>query len=352
MKRRNFLVGSAFTAAAFAEPALFALTTPQVEGVARATGGRIGLAEAEIVHENVVHLRRLDHQYGSGRVREQVVRLLGHEAARARQGSYSETTGRALLGAVARLADLAAGTSIDIGRHALAQRHQIQALNLAVGAGDRMFAADVLVRMSHMAVLVGQGAPTTDGRRRNARQGLALARAGRSLAGTAPIPTLTTALHAVEARGHALLDDAVETRRSMRAAELAYARTRPSAEPDHLHYAEGQFAADLGRCLRDIGDGQESVRELTRALDTNPPHRVRSRCIIEADLAASYLVTGEHEQAASLGRTAVRTATTMTSARVTERLRVLRSQVRAQPRSSGQLTDLDSRVTRLLADNP
>jgi hypothetical protein len=63
-------------------------------------------------------------------------------------GTYSEKTGKALLGAVAQLADLAAGTAVDIGRHSLAQRYYIQALNLAMSAGDRLYAANVLVRMS------------------------------------------------------------------------------------------------------------------------------------------------------------------------------------------------------------
>ena len=57
------------------------------------------------------------------------------------KSSYSEKTGKALLGAVAQLADLAAGTAMDVGRHALAQRYFIQALDLAMSAGDRLYAA-------------------------------------------------------------------------------------------------------------------------------------------------------------------------------------------------------------------
>ncbi|MBV9313679.1 MAG: hypothetical protein JO100_07950 [Pseudonocardia sp.] len=73
MDRRKFLLGSTFTAAAFSEPALFALTVPPAENTSRVSGRRIGMPDVEIITENIAHLRRLDHRYGSGRVREQVV---------------------------------------------------------------------------------------------------------------------------------------------------------------------------------------------------------------------------------------------------------------------------------------
>lgn len=155
MERRTFLVGSVFSAAAFSEPALFALTAPPAGGAARAAGRRIGMADVEVITEHVAHLRRLDHRYGAARVREQVVQLLNREADTVLHSSYSEKTGKALVGVVAQVADLAAGTAMDVGRHALAQRYFIQALDLAMSAGDRHYAAFTLERMSHLTILVG-----------------------------------------------------------------------------------------------------------------------------------------------------------------------------------------------------
>jgi hypothetical protein len=94
MDRRKFLLGSAFRAAAFSEPALFALTVPPTENTARVAGKRIGMPDVEIITENLAHLRRLDHRYGSGRVREQVVQLLHREASTVIHGTYSEKTGK------------------------------------------------------------------------------------------------------------------------------------------------------------------------------------------------------------------------------------------------------------------
>jgi hypothetical protein len=44
MRRRKLLLGSVFSAAAFAEPALFALTVPPAQSTARAGGQRVGMA--------------------------------------------------------------------------------------------------------------------------------------------------------------------------------------------------------------------------------------------------------------------------------------------------------------------
>jgi len=107
LKRRSVLLGVSVTAAVFAEPALLALTAPPVADVARDAGGRrIGMADVEILIENVAHLRRMDFRYGSGRIREQAVQLLHHEATTLLRGSYSDVTGRALLTAVAQAARL------------------------------------------------------------------------------------------------------------------------------------------------------------------------------------------------------------------------------------------------------
>jgi len=138
MGRRKFLLGSAFTAAAFSEPALFALTVPPAENTSRVSGRRIGMPDVEIITEIIAHLRRLDFRYGSGRVLEQVVQSLHREANTVVHGTYSEKTGKALLGAVAQASRLAGSMAADVGRHSLAQRYYIQTLNLAMSAGDRL----------------------------------------------------------------------------------------------------------------------------------------------------------------------------------------------------------------------
>jgi len=352
MDRRKFLLGSAFTAAAFSEPALFALTVPPVENSGRVAGKRVGMHDVEIITENIAHLRRLDHRFGSGRVRDHVVQLLHREASTVMHGTYSEKTGKALLGAVAHASWLAGSMAADVGRHSLAQRYYIQTLNLAMGAGDRLYAANVLSHMSRLTVQIGYGAITDHDRLHHARQAVALARAGRSVANGKATPVLSSLLHAVEARGHALLRNANATRRSVREAERHHERARHGDEPNWLSfYTEAELAADLGRCLRDVGEPMQGTRMIKQAMDTYEPWRVRSRCFVQTDLATAHLISRDYEQAAALGRDAVRTASEVSSVRTLERLRTLQRQVRALPSASRHLRELDERITDLLGRN-
>ncbi|MGH3993219.1 MAG: hypothetical protein ACRDSN_12255, partial [Pseudonocardiaceae bacterium] len=159
MRRRKLLLGSVFSAAAFAEPTLVTLTVPPAESTARAGGRRIGMADVEILTEQIIHLGQLDHRYGSGRVREQIVALLHKESNELLHGTYSEKTGRALLTAVAKATRLAGYTAADVGRHALAQRYYIQGLDLTMRAGNRAYAAEMLSEMSRMTLLIGHNTP-------------------------------------------------------------------------------------------------------------------------------------------------------------------------------------------------
>lgn len=353
MDRRKFLQGSAFTAGAFSEPALFALTMPPTENTARGAGRRVGILDVEIITENITHLRRLDHRYGAGRVREQVVQLLNREASTVIHGTYSEKTGKALIGAVAQASWLAGLMAADVGRNSLAQRYYIQTLNLAMSAGDRLYAANVLAHMSRLTVQVGQGALADHDRQHHARQAVALARAGHNVCNGAATPTLSALLHAVEARGHALLGDSNTARASVLSAERHYARSRTEDEPLWIQfYSESELAADLGRCLRDTGEPDQAVRLISQAFEGYEPWRVRSRCFVQTDLAAAHLVSRDYEQAAILGRDAVRTAAKVSSTRTVDRLRTLQRQARPVRASSRHLIELDYRITNLLTRRP
>jgi hypothetical protein len=285
MDRRKFLLGSAFTAAAFSEPALFALTVPPAENTARVSGRRIGRPDVEIITENTAHLRRLDFRYGSGRIREQVVQLLHREANTVLPGTYSEKVGKALLSAIAQASRLAGSMTADVGRHSLAQRYYFQTLNLAMSAGDRPFAANMLSDMSRLALHIGQNVVAKHDRLRHARQ-----------------------------------------------AWFGF-------------YTEAELAADLGRCLRDVGEPEQGTRLITQAMDSYEPWRVRSRCFVQTDLATAHLVSRDFEHAAAFGRDAVRTAAQVPSTRTLDRLRTLQRQVRPLRASSPHLSELDERIT-------
>ncbi len=349
MRRRKFLLGSAFNAAAFSEPALFALTVPPAERAARVSGRRVGMADVEILTARVTQLRQLDYRYGSGRLREQVVSLLHREANQLLHGTYSEKTGKALLTAVAQAAKLAGFTAADMGRAALAQRYFIQALDLAIAAGDRRYAAAVLSEMSAMTVQIGQNALTEHDRLRNGRQAVALARAGLAVTQGTATPALAAELHALEARGLALVGDAREAHRAVLEAQRCYEVMRLDGEPQWLAlYTEAAFAADLGKCLRDLGEAGQAITLSATAVRDYEPWRVRARCFAQTDLSGAHLLGNDLEQAAALGRDALRTAAQVSSTRTLDRLRTLQRQVQPLRAGSPHLRELDERITAFL----
>jgi len=348
MRRRRFLLGSVFSVSVFAEPALFALTVPPVESTARAAGGqRVGMADVEVLTEQITHLGKLGHQYGSGRVREQMVALLHQEANQLLHGSYSEKTGKALLGAVARATETAGFMSGDVGRHALAQRYHIQALDLALRAGDRCCAADILQEAGRLTVRIGENASAGQDSLRYGRQAVAQARAGLTIAQGTATPALAAKLHAVEARGFALLGDAREARHAVAAAQRSYESVSP--EDAALFYTVNGFGADLGRCLSGIGDTEQAITFGTMALRGCEPWVIRGLCVTQTDLARTHLLGRDLEQAAALGRDALRTAATLSSTITVDRLLTLQRQVHLLRSASPHLTHLDDQITGFLA---
>ncbi|MGH3939371.1 MAG: hypothetical protein ACRDTG_12185 [Pseudonocardiaceae bacterium] len=347
MRRRKLLLGSVFSAAAFAEPALVALTVPPTECTTRAAGRHIGMADVEILIQQVVHLGQLDHRYGAGRVREQVVALLHREANELLHGTYSEKTGRALLTAVSKLTRLAGYTAADIGRHALAQRYYIQGLDLTMRAGNRAYAAEILSEMSRMTLLIGQNTLTDHDRFRHGRQAAALARAGLTIAQSTAAPVLVAELHAMDGRALALLGDTRGARQAVLTAQRLFDSLRPDDETP-VFYSDAAIASELGRCLHDIGEPEQAITMSTTALRDYEPWRVRNRCWVQTDLASAHVLHHDLEQAAALGRDALRTAAEVSSPRLLDRLRTLQRQVRPLRSASPHLADLDTRITDFL----
>jgi len=347
MRRRKLLLGSVFSVAAFAEPTIFALIVPPTQSSARAAGQRVGMADVEVLTEQINQLRKLGGQFGSGRVREQVVVLLHREANTLLHGTYTEKTGKALLSGVAQATRLAGFMAADTGRDALAQRYYIQALDLAMRAGDRLYAAFVLATMSRMTVRIGENTPAEHDTLRHGRQAVALARAGLTITQGAATPALAAELHTLEARGLALLGEANAARRAALAAERLYESVRPGDEPpwQGLFYSECDLTSDLAVCLRGIGDTQQAITLGNAALQACAPWKVRGRCIDQLDLARTSLRGRDLEQAAAYGRDALRSAADVSSSIITQRLNTLHRQIQPLRAGSSHLRELDERLT-------
>ncbi|WP_313888201.1 hypothetical protein [Lentzea alba] len=326
INRRNFLMGTAFSAAAFAQPAWFAVTaTP-----ARATA-RVGNTDVQMLLETVRHFERLHRRHGGGPVRQQLIHFVHHQARAALHGSCSDAVRQDLFSAVAQATWMAGLTTVDSGRHALGQRYYTQALNLAVQAGDRLYAANALAEMSRVTIDVGQ----------DPHHAAALARSAVQLANGDATPALGAYLHAIEARGLALLGDVKGTQTALDNAQRSF--DRDGTEPDWLSfYGASDLMSDIGQCLRDTGRPQQGVALLERALDTLPEHRVTARAKTQIHIAAAYLELRDYEKADQVTADALAAISTLSSSRIVERVKGLRR------RANRRHNDLDERIADFL----
>ncbi|MGA5194844.1 regulator [Streptomyces exfoliatus] len=287
-------------------------SVPRQRGTDRGPGQRVSTGDIAALRSVGELFRTLDHAYGGGHARQALVRYLEHEAEPMLRGTYGESVGRRLFAAVADLTRLAGWTSYDIAAHGLAQRYFVQALRLAQAAGDRAYGSYVLLTMSCQAVYLGHG-----------REAVQLARVAQQGVGPAAPPVVQAMLHAIEARGHAVLSEARACSASLVRAERALEAARPGDEVPYWArmFDEAQLADELGHCHRDLQQYRPAAQHAERALQLRAPGFARSRLFCRVVLATSRLALGELDQACALGAEAAQQASEMRSARAVEYVR-------------------------------
>ncbi|MFD9971106.1 regulator [Streptomyces sp. NPDC059011] len=320
---RDWLIGRADERVARGEPAQSGAqarvpgqgartSVPRQRGTDRGPGQRVGSGDIAALRSVGELFRTLDHAYGGGHARQALVRYLEHEAEPMLRGTYGESTGRRLFGAVADLTRLAGWTSFDIAAHGLAQRYFVQALRLAQAAGDRAYGAYVLVTMARQAVYLGHG-----------REAVQLTRVAQQGVGSSAPPAVQALLHAVEARGHGVLGEVRPCTASLVRAERTLDTARPGDDVPHWarFFDEAQLADEFGHCHRDLQQYRAAVQHAERSLQLRPPGFARSRLFCRVVLATSRLGLGELDQACALGAEAAQQAAEMRSARAIEYVR-------------------------------
>ncbi|MGW6458579.1 transcriptional regulator [Streptomyces sp. NPDC055078] len=311
--RRDFLSGAAVAASALVEPSRDWLITGADAQVARTAGARVGSSDVEAVRAMTAALTELDHRFGSGHVRPVVVHYLNSVVSGLLSGSYRESVGRELFGAVARLTELAGYMAVDTGQPGLAQRYYIQALRLAQAAGDRAYGGYVLAAsMSHLAAQLG-----------NPREIAQLARAAQEGARGHITPRAESMFYAAEARGHALLGDARTCHAVATKAVASLERAEPEAGDDPVwiaHFDRAYLADELAHCYRDLGESEAAAQQAADALESHPEGRARRRAIGLVLLATAQVQQREVEEACQTGTRAVELLGQLRSSRGAEYL--------------------------------
>ncbi|MFC8919452.1 regulator [Streptomyces sp. WAC05374] len=287
-------------------------SVPRQRTTDRGPGQRVSGGDIAALRSVGELFRTLDHAYGGGHARQALVRYLEHEAEPMLRGVYGETVGRRLFAAAADLTRLAGWTSYDIAAHGLAQRYFVQALRLAQAAGDRAYGSYVLITMSRQAVYLGHG-----------REAVQLARVAQQGVGSSAPPVVQAMLHAVEARGHAVLGEVRACTSSLVRAERALDGARPGDDVPHWarFFDEAQLADDFGHCHRDLQQYRAAAQHAERSLQLRAPAFARSRLFCRVVLATARLGLGELDQACALGAEAAQQASEMRSARAVEYVR-------------------------------
>ena len=338
MQRRTFLQSAAFAASAFAGPALAALISDGADAVVRTTGDRrVSPQDVTLIRDVTRQFAQLDNRHGGGRVRPLALSCLNNQITPLlRAGQFDSSTGRALLCVTAELNQLVGWMTHDIGRHSLAQRYLIQALDLAKSAGDRQLVSELLSAMSQQSTYLGQ------------REGIDLARAAGKVAAQQGNGALVAEARVMEAHAHAKAGSPAACAASLHAAEIALDRADRTTDPQWISYFdEAYMSAKFGHCFRELGDTANAIRFAERSLHMDNTY-VRGRAFNLTLLAHAHADAGDISAACAAGHQAVDLAEHLNSDRAIRYLKEFQSSLSGAS-TSPEVIELNARLTTLAA---
>jgi hypothetical protein len=245
--RRDFLTTTGLAMTGWATPIRRWLTAPADPWAAHTgTVRRVGTADVADLLSAAEDARRWDSRYGGGTWRcNAILDCLRGQATPLLHGRYTDQVGRQLFCATAQLSRLAGWTVFDIGHHAAAQRHYIQALRLARAAADVPFGGYVLVCAALQASLRGFHDDAID-----------MCHGAYERAKNTATPRVLGFYKLIEARAHARAGDARAASRALSTSDMLIHRAnqRTGDDPDWIDfYTHARLAADAVEIHRDLG---------------------------------------------------------------------------------------------------
>jgi transcriptional regulator with XRE-family HTH domain len=237
--------------------------------------------------------RSADLHVGGGHLYATVIRYLQAEVAPRLFGSHDGTDHRTVFTAAAALTEMAGWMAHDAGRDTVARQHFGRSLALAGVGGDQQLSAHVLGSMSHLASHLGQP-----------DEAIVLARQGQAVLQAAPEhPGLQARLLALEARGFAAHDstgaaDCVQL--LLRAEKTLDSAPGGPSSPWVSQFDEGSLASEAARCMRHLGDLEETRRQAERIVSLRPGHRTRSRAFGQLTLVTVLIAQGSPDEACGI----------------------------------------------------
>jgi tetratricopeptide (TPR) repeat protein len=289
---------------------------PQVYEVR--SGRRIGVGTVEQVEQRVQQLRLLDDYVGGTETYTLVTGELAATAALLREAAYTEDVGRRLLVAIGELCQLGGWTSSDAGRHAEAERLYLTGVLAAHAGGDVAGAANNLSSLAYQVANVG-----------DPREAATLARSAYAGARREVSATTRALLAERVAWAAAKTGEAAVAERALSTVETEYEHRQACDDPIWVYWLdEGEIEIMAGRVWTQLARPLRAVPILERATAGYGDDTGRETALYLTWLAESLLQANEVERAAATATEALRLSRRAGSVRATERVAVIRGQLR------------------------
>jgi tetratricopeptide (TPR) repeat protein len=256
-------------------------------------------------------LRRLDDILGGAETYPRYAAELRATVDLADKATYSDATGRALMGVVAEQAHQAGWAAFDAGWHAPARRHFKDGLTAASDAGDTSLIANSLAFLAYQKVSTGQpGAAEAD----------ASCRVADSTETPRPVQAL---LRERAAWAHAVAGDARTAEASLELAREALGE-RGAPGPDWAVWVDQtELQIMTGRCWSALGNPARAIPALTDALGRYDDTHARDKALYLTWLADAHIDDDDIDQAAAVARRAVALDADIASVRPRQRVKDL-----------------------------
>ncbi|MDQ3151265.1 MAG: transcriptional regulator [Actinomycetota bacterium] len=240
-------------------------------------GRRIGAGMVDTVTRRVAQLRQVDDFIGGRELRPLVEREVRSTARLLRDAAYTDPAGRALLGAVAELCQLAGWVTADAGDPDQAVRYHLLGVHAAHAAGDRPTAANLVSTLSYQVANFG-----------DPHEAVLLARSAASGAGGHASATTRALLGERVAWAHARAHDTRHAERALAAVEAEYERRRPADDPDWVYWLdEDEITVMAGRCYVELGRPARAIPRLAGVLDRYDARQARESALYTSSTSSS-----------------------------------------------------------------
>ncbi|MCP2364308.1 transcriptional regulator with XRE-family HTH domain [Nonomuraea thailandensis] len=309
---------------------------------ASAGPSRIGMDEVAQLEDATNVFRTWDDQHGGGLARKAVIGQLNEVADLLRDNHPHEISVR-LFNVMAQLSKIAATMSWDCGMQTAAQKYYVMSLQASKPAGDKPFGASVLASMARQLLYLNQP-----------QDALELIRLALDGVRSTATPRLRAMLHTREAWSYAKMGRPESFKRATGAAEQAFTEIGSGdPDPDWIKYFNEAELAGVtgGRYLelsrQDRRFAGDALGHIRRAIELRQRSSMRSLALDQVGLAYAHLISGDVDEAVTVGSAAADTAGQVQSDRVRVQLREFYLEI--ETRSDPVVAPLRQQIRETLA---